>query len=407
MAPTHDDDLLAAVDHAASSIEGDLIAVRRHLHTHPELSWHEYQTQRYLREQLEARGLEPISAATTGLYVDIGDPGVAPVVYRADIDALPIQDAKDAASVPYTSKTPGVCHACGHDVHATIGLGVASVLQQLRDRLPGRVRVVFQPAEETLPSGAEAIAKEGVLRGSRAALALHVDPARDVGTVGTRVGPLTSSTDVFTVDVIGASGHSARPYLAKDAVLAAPDVVRALYSLVPQEVDPLEPAVLAVGTIRGGEAKNVIAERVRLQGTVRSMNPDVRELLARRIPEVADLAARVHGCRAEVHIDPGAPPVMNDAHLERIVRQMAGAVLGDDAVGWVEKASTGAEDFGVFGRFSPIFMLRLGVRPPGADTHHLHTPLFDVDERALGLGVRIMTRSVLATLGDPPAGAES
>ena len=396
-------DLESRLDHAIASAHDDIVALRRHLHANPELGWQETRTQAHLREWLEARGMTARSCANTGLVVDIGDPDSAPpVLYRGDIDALPIVDDKREAGVPYASTNHGVCHACGHDAHSSIAAGIALVMYQLRESLPGPVRVIFQPAEEVAPSGAEAMVMEGVARGIRAALAVHVDPTRDVGTVGVKVGPLTSATDTFSIDVLGREGHSARPYLARDAVLASADIIHALYTLVPQRVDPLEPAVLNVGIIQGGNAKNVISGRVHMEGVVRCLNPDVRAMLHEEMREVAAAAARVHGCSVEMIINTGSPPVMNDAVLKDVVAGAARDVLGDPNVTRVDRPSTGAEDFGTFGLHGPIFMARLGCHTPGSETHHLHTPLFDIDERALDIGMRVMGRAILRTFDAYP-----
>ncbi len=393
------------LDALCARAEPAAIKVRRHLHRYPELSWQETRTQAFLEAWLAERGLTPVQVAKTGLYVDIGE-GDAPVVYRADIDALPVQDAKQPGMAACISEVPGVSHACGHDLHSAVAAGLADVLQSMRDELPGRVRIVFQPAEETLPSGGEAILKSGALDGLRAALALHADPTRDAGTVGLFVGPLTATADAFTIEVMGRAGHSARPHLARDALLAAADVVRALHSIVGQRVDPLETAVLNVGTLTAGEAHNVIAGRARLAGIIRTLQPDIRELVHRELREVAEAAARVHGCSVDVHLTLGSPPIVNDARLHEVVRRAAGDVVGASGAQLMKKPSTGSEDFGQYGRHAPVYMVRLGVRSPGGPTLHLHTPGFDVDERAIGVAIRLMARSVIDAFAhlDAPGG---
>ncbi len=393
-------DLEARLDAAAKAHLQDVISLRRHMHQNPEIGWHEFRTQAYLKDWLADRGMTPRVAATTGLYVDLGPTAGSRVLYRGDMDALPVVDTKDPAIVPYASTNPGVCHACGHDAHTSIAAGVAASLKSVEDELPCGVRVIFQPAEEVIPSGAAAMVADGVAEDVVAGLAVHVDPSREVGTVGVRSGALTSSTDTFDIRVIGKSGHSARPYLARDAVLAAADIIRALYTLIPQRVDPLETAVLSVGTIQGGKAKNVISGEVQLGGTVRSLSPKTRDFLLSEIPILADALARANGCEVSVTIARGAPPVMNDAGLMRIVAGAAGDVLGADHVETIEFPSTGAEDFGIFGDHTRIFMLRLGCRVPGTEPIHLHAAGFDLDERTLGLGIRIMGRAMLRSAED-------
>lgn len=379
----------------ASSLES-VIALRRHLHANPELGWEEFATQRHLHDWLEGRGIRARRCASTGLISDVGS--AAPrVIYRGDIDALPIQEEKPA-SVSYVSQRAGVCHACGHDVHAAVAAGLGWVFHQLGDAVPGGVRIVLQPAEEVVPSGAEAMIREGAASGISAALALHVDPTRDVGTVGVRVGPLTSATDTFSMRIVGLEGHSARPHLAHDAILAASDLVRSLYTLVSQRVSPLVPAVLNVGTIEGGTAKNVIAGECRLEGVIRTLDLDVREQLHAEMRELAANVARMHRCDAQCVLTTGAPPVMNDEGLDALVRDAAADIVGEDNVNTIELPSTGAEDFGMFGIHMPTYMMRLGVRPVGGETHHLHTPQFDIDERAIEHAMRIMGRALLHTI---------
>lgn len=393
-------ELEARLDQLIDELEPEAVRVRRHLHANPELGWEEFETQRFLRSFLKEQGLEPRDAASTGLIAEVGA-GEYGVIYRGDIDALPITEEK-GDDVDYVSRKPGVCHACGHDVHSSVAALLAAVFKRLEPELDGRVRFLFQPAEEVVPSGAEAMIVDGAATDMNAALAIHVDPARDIGHVGRRIGPLTSATDTFSITVRGKSGHSARPYLARDAILAAADVVRSLYTLIGQRVNPMYPAVLNVGTIHGGEAKNVIAGEVFIEGVVRTLHADVRTLLHKEMRDVADSVARVHGCTVRLVMATGAPPVTNDDVLDGIVRRAAVDVLGETAVAEIEHPSTGAEDFGMFGVHMPQYMLRVGVRAPGAETHHLHTPKFDVDEAAIAIAARIMGRAVLRTLAARP-----
>ncbi|MFT6626985.1 MAG: IAA-amino acid hydrolase, partial [Flavobacteriales bacterium] len=298
----------------------------------------------------------------------------------------------------YTSTHDGVMHACGHDVHASVASGMAWVLHQLEAELPTGVRIALQPAEEVVPSGAEAMIRDGAATGVVAGLALHVDPSRELGTVGVRRGALTSATDAFEVRIKGQEGHSARPHLARDAILAAANVTQALYTLVTQRVNPVVPAVLNVGGIRGGVAKNVIAGDCFLDGVVRTLDPDARERLHQEMRKVVEHVAIAHGCQGTIVITTGAPPVMNDPRLNDIVTKSAHEVLGPDNVHPIDVPSTGAEDFGMFGIHMPTYMMRLGVRAPGDQTHHLHTPAFDIDERAIGLALRVMSRAMFRTM---------
>jgi amidohydrolase len=295
----------------------------------------------------------------------------------------------------------GVSHACGHDVHTAVAAGLAASLTALKDTLPGRVRIVFQPAEEVIPSGGNALLSEGVLKDARAALALHCDPTRDVGTVGVRVGPLTSTADAFHIEVIGEAGHAARPHLARDAIAASAAVVQALYGLVSRRVSPVEPAVLTVGYIEGGVAENVLADRVRMGGNLRTVDEHTRLRLQRELREVAQASASIHGCAVEVQFKLGAPPIRNDKHLHGYVCDSANEVLGSQGVQVVADPSTGAEDFGFYSMATRIYMMRLGVHTPGKEVFHLHTPAFNPDERSIGYAMRIMGRALIRILSAP------
>jgi amidohydrolase len=394
-------DLSGAIDEIVDSIVPELIALRRDLHAHPELSWHEEGTQRRLAAWLAQRGISTQPVAGTGLLADAGS-GERGVVYRGDIDALPIVDTKADAGVPWASTNPGVCHACGHDVHSTIAAGVAVVASRLSNSLGGRLRTVFQPAEEVVPAGGLAIVESGALDGFDAALAVHVDPTRDAGTIATREGTFTAATDSFVIVVHGKSGHAARPWLGHDAIVAAAEIVRALHVLVPQRIDPLRSAVINVGVLAAGEARNVIADRARIEGGIRCFERNIRETLRAALAETAATAAKLHGCHVEVTLEDGAPPVNNDPRLHQLVRRAAIDALGAGHVGHLDDPSTGAEDFGFYGDKLPICMVRLGARVPGAPVRHLHTPGFDVDERCIDAGVRTMARACVSVLRNHP-----
>ena len=373
------------------------VDVRRHLARHPELSWQEHRTQAYLRERLSSLGLECRPAARTGLVCDVGE-GEPMVLYRADMDALPIDDPRRPGDGPALSEVSGVSHACGHDLHCAIAASLAKLFADVAERLPGRIRFVFQPAEEVVPSGAEALVGEGVCDDARACFALHADPMRFTGQVGLREGVFTAAGDPFRIEVIGVGGHSSRPYLSRDAILAAARVVEAVSTLVPQRIDPLDPAVLSVGSIHGGSAPNVIAGRVTLQGTIRTFSETARRLLHEALVEAAKGAAASQGCSAEIHIECGAPSLVNDSRLHRLMVEVVTETLGRHAVEYVEKPSTGGEDFSYFGTRAPIYMMRLGVRQPGTEPRHLHTAGFDLDEAALPVALRVMSRALLRAL---------
>lgn len=385
-------DALLAREHEA------LIRFRRDLHAHPELSWQEERTAQKIEEALQAFGIASARAIGTAVIVDIAGSAPLPrVIYRGDTDALPIVDTKDPNVVQWTSRNQGQCHACGHDVHTTIALAVAYCVHTLQDQLVAPVRIIFQPAEEVLPSGAAALALAGELEGASAALALHVDPSRDVGEVAWLTGPITSATDTFHIHVKGSAGHSARPHLAHDAIAAAAEITLQMYALARRFVNPLHTAVVSVGRIQAGNAPNVIAGSASLSGTARVLNLDDRALLHTALRETVERAASLHGCTATVEIGLGAPPVRNDEELALLVRETAADLLGPASVVALPYASTGAEDFGVFSDHMRTFMLRLGCGVPNETRRrHLHEEGFDLDEDAVGIGARVMARSIVA-----------
>jgi amidohydrolase len=382
------------LDQILKDLEADTLQVRRHLHQYPEVGWEETKTKTFLMDWLREQGLSPQESAGTGVYVDIGS-GKHRLLYRADIDALPIQDVKDPKLSRVVSQHPGVMHACGHDLHTAVAAGLARAFYELRDELHTPIRVIFQPAEEVTPSGAAAMIAEGIADETQAAFALHADPTREIGTVGLKTGVLTATSDGFSVEVTGRAGHSARPHLAKDAVLAASEVIRTFYSLIPQNVNPLETAVLSVGMVHGGTAENIIAGHVKLVGTVRTLNPVVRTTMHQRMQEAARHAAAIHNCEATTTFRLGSQSIENHPDLHEWVLSAARDVVGLDRCEMIDTPSTGAEDFGRFSAVTRTYMMRLGVRTPGADVHHLHTPRFDLDERAISVGMRIMGRVML------------
>ncbi len=372
------------------------VDVRRQLHQYPELGWKEHKTQAFLTETLEKQGLKPRVAAKTGLIVDIGT-GTPSVLYRADIDALPIGE-QPKEGISFGSKHEGVMHACGHDMHSAIGVGLALTMHELSETLPGAVRFMFQPAEEIIPSGAEQMVNEGVLEGIEYALALHVDPHRTTGNVGVRDGLLTATSDTYRIHLRGKAGHSARPHLAKDAILLAADVIRALYSLVGQRIDPLDAAVINVGLIEGGSAENIIAGNVNLTGVVRTMRRETREKMHDGIRNTVASLAKAYDCEADIEIQLGSSPIHNDPILHTILQQAARHVLGEDGVHPIEKPSTGAEDFGRISDVVPSYMMRLGVKCEDLPFAGLHTPNFFADENAIPVAMGIMSRTILQTL---------
>ena len=359
-----------------------VVEIRRDLHAHPEPSFGETRTTELIVMQLLALGLEPrVLPSGTGAVCDVGGDG--PLIgLRADIDALPITDLKD---VPYRSTVDGMCHACGHDAHTAILLGVAAALVAAPPA--GRVRLLFQPAEETLPGGAVSVLASGVLDGVEQIYAVHCDPQLQTGRVGLRVGPITAACDELDVRLSGPGGHTARPHRTGDLVYAMGRVITDLPGLLSRRVDPRAAMSLVWGTAEAGRAANVIPSTGLLRGTLRVFDRagwDAAEPLVR---ELVDQLVAPTGVRAEVSYVRGVPPVVNDA--EAVARQglAVAASLGKDAVAETPQ-SMGGEDFAWYLDKIPGALARLGVRSPDTPALDLHQGRFDIDEAALDVGVR-------------------
>jgi amidohydrolase len=380
-----------------------LVAVRRHLHAHPELGFAEFGTTAFLEQQLTAAGLAPRRLPSgTGLVVEVGT-GDPTVVLRADIDALPLDDVKD---VPYASTRPGVCHACGHDVHTTVLLGVALALASIggagHGGLPGTVRCVFQPAEELIPGGATEVVAAGVLEGASRAFALHCDPAVPAGRVGLRTGAITAACDRLDVTLTGPGGHTARPQLTVDLVDALGRVITELPALLSRQVDPRASLSLVWGAVGAGVAANAIPQRGTLRGTLRVLDRTAWDGAEELVRALITRVAATTGAAVDVDYVRGVPPVVNDAGNVALLRAAALETVGaEDVV--LSPQSMGGEDFGWFADVLPIALARLGTAA-GGEPLDLHRGTFDVDERAIGVGVRLMARTALHALAaDAPA----
>ncbi|MFF8598495.1 amidohydrolase [Streptomyces sp. NPDC015232] len=378
-------------------LRAELIAFRRDLHMHPELGNQEFRTTAAVKARLEAAGLRPrVLPGGTGLVCDIGTrvPGRGMLALRADLDALPIPDVK---TVPYRSTEPNRAHACGHDVHTTTVLGAGLVLAELdrQGRLPGAVRLLFQPAEEVLPGGAADAVEAGVLDGVGRIVAVHCDPKVDAGRIGLRVGPITSACDRLEITLDGPGGHTARPHLTTDLVTAAARVAVDVPAVLARRVDARSGLSVTWGRIESGHAPNVIPQHAALSGTVRCLDlPTWREapdLVHAAVDEIATL----HRAKSTVDYVRGVPPVVNDAGVAELLHDAMAARRGADAVEDTEQ-SLGGEDFSWYLEHVPGAMARLGVRVPG-DTRvrDLHAGDFDVDERAIAVGVELFTAAAL------------
>src|SRR5919107_3742341 len=369
-----------------------MVSARRHLHAHPELAFSEFETTSFLEQRLRTYGLKPRRLPTgTGLVVEIGS-GDPVVVLRADIDALPLPDLKD---VPYASTRDGLCHAYGHDVHTTVVLAVAIALSTL-DGLPGTVRCVFQPAEETVPGGATEVVASGALDGATRAFALHCDPSVPAGTVGLRTGAITAACDRIDVTLLGPGGPTARPQLTVDLVDALGRLITDVPALLSRQVDPRVGMSLVWGAVNAGIAANAIPQRGHLRGTVRVLDRDAWQGAEDLIRGLVERVAATTGAQVDVDYVRGVPPVVNDPRSVALLRSAALETVGSENVVMAPQ-SMGGEDFGWFADVMPIALARLGTHGGGPPLD-LHRGTFDVDETAIGVGVRLMVRAALQAL---------
>jgi amidohydrolase len=369
--------------------------VRRHLHAHPEPSREEYQTTQYLARQLIEEGLSVQIAPTgRGLIVEPEGQGDRPrVAIRADVDALRIQDAKSA---PYRSSRDGIMHACGHDAHATMVLGATLALWHHRKVLPESAvwRAIFQPAEEVSEGAFEMIAA-GALDSVRAIVALHVDPDLLVGRVAYRTGVLTASCQELHVMIKGRGGHAARPHLSIDPIGVAVQFVQSIYQFVPRSVDSRDPIVVTFGCIQGGTSANIIPEQVELKGTIRTLSHRAANLVEERVRHIARGLSEASRATIEVTCRSGTDAVDNDPHLTPICVRGACEVVGPENVQEILLPSMGGEDFSGYLKHVPGCLLRLGVAPPDHPRHFLHSSHFDIDERALTIGAKVLAHCVV------------
>jgi len=362
-----------------------IIELRRTIHKHPELGFEEHETAALVERELDSLGIAHRCVAKTGIVARIAGAGPGKVAaLRADMDALPIAER---SGVPFTSEVDGKMHACGHDAHTAMLLGAAHVLAKMKHELRGEVVLIFQPAEEG-PGGALPMIEEGALDDPKvdAIAMLHVDSRLDVGVVGISPGGVSASADEFYIDVRGSGGHGGYPHTAVDAIPASAAIVLALQNVVARETDPLASAVLTVGTIEGGYRNNVIADEVRLSGTLRAHDSTVRDELESRLRRIVGGVASAYNVETEIRVIRGYPPVCNDDALARRFAQY----LRERSALRVEEppATMGAEDFAYFAQRVPGLLVRLGVRSEAAGSNHPgHSPQFCIDEAALPFGI--------------------
>ena len=370
----------------------DVVAWRRSLHSVPELARSEHRTTAMIKRHLMAAGLEPRTLpGGTGLVCDIGY-GERCVALRADLDALPLQED---TGLPFASTVDGVSHACGHDAHTSILLGAALALASAPS-LPGRVRLIFQPAEELQPGGALDMVADGAMEGVERAFALHCDPRLEVGKLGTRVGPITSACDVLEIRLTSPGGHTSRPHLTADLVEAMGLLITQLPLLLTRQVDPRSGTVLVWGAAHAGEAANAIPQHGLLRGTLRTADHATWNELEDKMRSLVAAVLAPLGVGYVLDHVRGVPPVVNDPRTVALLRSAALETVGPDGV-VLSPQSMGGEDFGWFADRLPIALARLGTHG-GGEPLDLHRGTFDVDERAIGVGVRLMARTALLAL---------
>jgi len=396
----NDYDNVASVSDFTEPLIGQLIDFRRELHRNPELSFAEHQTTERILERLRSAGLSPQKMTNTGAYVDIGE-GPIRIAFRADIDALPVIEETD---LEYCSLVEGVAHACGHDIHTTVMLGVALSLGRFNEAglLNGRVRVIFQPAEEKLPGGALSVIEQGLLDEVPRVLALHCDPRIDAGHIGTRIGAITSASDTIRIEVNGHGGHTSRPHLTEDIVFAMSQIATQVPAVLGRKVDVRSAVSVVWGQIHAGSAPNAIPATGYLAGTMRCLDGDIWYEAGELLDNVVRQIAAPYGVEIKLQHTRGVPPVVNAPAETALIEDAARREFGAEAIELTPQ-SMGGEDFAWMTQKVPGAMLRLGTRTPGGKTYDLHRGDYMPDESCIGIGVRIMTAAAMQAVREANA----
>ncbi|HOX81769.1 MAG TPA: M20 family metallopeptidase [Chryseolinea sp.] len=384
--------LLQNIKTLSEKYSQEVVELRRHLHQHPELSYQEFNTVKYVAKQLRSFGIEPTEGiATTGLIAEIKgkNPEKKSIALRADMDALPIVEAND---VSYKSKNVGVMHACGHDVHTSSLLGTAKILNEIKNEFEGTVRLLFQPGEEKNPGGASYMIRDGALENPRPTniIGQHVFPLLPVGKIGFREGMYMASCDEIYLKVIGKGGHGAAPEFTVDPIVIASHIIIALQQIISRNASPKQPTVLTFGNIIGKGATNIIPDEVNIAGTFRAMNETWRASALQKIKKMAESLAEGMGGRCEVDISHGYPYLENNPELTRRIKAAAADYVGAENVVDID-ITLGAEDFSYYSQVIPASFYRLGTRNDAKGiTSYVHTPTFDIDEDALKISTGLM-----------------
>ena len=374
----------------AHAISEELIEWRRDFHMHPEIGFELHRTSKIVADELEKMGYRvKRGVGKTGVVAEIGEGGKL-IAIRADMDALPILEQNE---VEYVSQNQGAMHACGHDSHTAMALGAALLLS--KERLPGRVRFLFQPCEETTDeegkSGAQRMSAEGAMDGVDYIIAQHVDPLHPVGTIGINAGPSSGGVDSWYGVISGKGGHGAYPDKTIDPFYLLAHVILALNGIVSRRINPFEPAVVSIGSISGGFTENVIPESVRITGTLRFTNEKVHQQIHAEMKRAFEIAKTLGG-DYELRYEIGGPPMINDELVSDVIEKAGKDILGAENVSEIEK-TLGAEDFGEFLKHAPGAMFTLGTQKQGHENYLLHHPKFDLDERALPIGTAMLVET--------------
>lgn len=382
-------------------IEAELKENRRYIHMHPELSFREYNTSSFIQKKLDEMGIKYVSGiAGNGIcaYIygnkNIESESMKSILIRADMDALPIDEVSDK---PYKSQNKNVMHACGHDAHVAVLLGVCKVLNNFKDKFGGVVKAVFQPGEET-SGGALPMIEEGVLENPHTdvCVALHCDSDLDCGTIRVKPGSLYASPDDFRITVKGKGGHGAEPHNCIDPITISASIIQALNNLISRETDPFDNAVISVGSIHGGSATNIIPDSVEIQGTARSLTNELRGFLKKRIGETAEGICKTFGAECEYEYTELFPPLINDEKLAEDVYDSACRSIGKDKCVWGGAPTMAGEDFSYFSQNRPSVLFKLGCRNKSLGiVSPIHHSSFDIDENCLKTGIKVFVGFVL------------
>ena len=371
------------------------VNLRRDFHRWPELGNEEFRTAERVRKELKQLNIKTENMLKTGVVGILENNSKRTIALRADMDALPLQEA---VTLPFASERKGIMHACGHDVHMAVLLGTAIVLSKIKDEINGRVKFIFQPAEETT-GGAKRMIKKGCLEPKTDyILGLHVKPDLPAGTIGIKYGKVHASSDVFRITVKGKTSHGAYPELGTDSVAAASQIVTGVQSIISRNISPLNSAVITIGSIHGGNAVNLIADSVTLEGTIRALDHYSRDLLKSRLREMARWTAKAYGAKAEVRFQKGYPALINDNLIVDMIKNAAICETAVEKVVELKESTMGVEDFSFYLEKVPGAFFFLGSGYKGRENEGIHSERFDVNEKCIGIGIQLEVMSVLKLL---------